>query len=61
MNSDSIMFYESVSFNVEVILKFNSCEEFINHRSYQHLWPELSEEKRKERLRELYNLLHENG
>lgn len=51
------MRYEGVDFNVEIILKFNSCEEFINHKSYQHLWPELSEEKRKERLEELYILL----
>lgn len=48
--------YEKVSFNIEVIRKFQSAQEFINHKSYQHLWPGLSEEKRKERLKELYEL-----
>lgn len=48
------MVYEKVSFDVNVILKFNSLEEFINHISYQHLWPGLSEEKRKERLKEVH-------
>ena len=50
------MVYEGVSFNVKSILKNNTCEQFQNHKSYQHLWPKLSREKRKERLKELYEL-----
>lgn len=54
------MKYENVSFNTEVIKKM-TIDEFVNHRSRRHLWPELSEEKRKERLKELYNLVKSFG
>ena len=49
--------YEGVSVNVELI-KEMSLDEFVNHRSYQHFWPELSEAKRKEYLAELYFICH---
>lgn len=51
------MRYEGTDFNIEIIKTFSSAQEFINHKSYQHLWPLLSEEKRKERLKELYELV----
>lgn len=49
------IFYEKVSVNVDEILKF-TADEFVSHKSYQHLWPELTNEKRKERLKELHEL-----
>ena len=50
------MRYEKVWFNVQSVLMFNSGEEFSEHKSYQHLWPGLPEEKRKERLKDVYKL-----
>lgn len=50
------MCYESVNFNIDVV-KAIPLEQFINHKSYQHLWPKLSDEDRKKRLTELYQLI----
>lgn len=47
------MKYEGVGFNIEAIKKFK-LEEFVDHKSYQHLWPKLGEEQRKARLKELF-------
>jgi len=52
------MKYEGVSFNKNAVLKFNTYEEFIFHKSYQHLWPNISEEKRHERLKEVWQLIN---
>lgn len=50
------MVYEGVSFNVSWIKKL-TLEQFINHKNIQHIWPALSSEKRKARLKELYELI----
>lgn len=51
------MVYEGVWFNTLVILKYNKdAESFSNNVNYQHHWKGLNEGKRKERLKELFNL-----
>lgn len=47
------MTYQGVSFNIELI-RTMSLEELLNHKGYQHLWPE---DKRVAYLTELYNLV----
>jgi hypothetical protein len=54
------MLYEKVDFNTDLIKRL-SLEEFVNHKSYQHLWPKETSKKRKDRLKELYNLVNGNN
>lgn len=49
------MVYEDVSFNIQKILSY-TCEAFITERSYQHLWPTVSQEVRQGRLKDLHQL-----
>ena len=50
------MKYESASFNEKWVLKFTK-QQFVNHVSNRHLWPKISQELRKKRLGELYDLV----
>lgn len=58
------MKFEGVSFNIEKVLSFDDENEFSSHRSYQHLWPKFSPEKRKALLIQVYNMIldaHDSG
>lgn len=58
------MRFEGVSFNMKKALSFEDENEFSSHRSYQHLWPKLSDDQRKTRLIQAYNLMldaHDSG
>ena len=51
------MTYEGADFN-EDFIRACTLKEFISQRGFQVLWPSLTDEKRKERLTELYILVH---
>lgn len=55
------MKYEGVSFNEESIKKHKTAESFMNSVGVQHLWPKASVTVRKQRLKELYNLVTKNA
>lgn len=55
------MKYEDVSFNVEIIKRYQTADLFAVAPGYQHLWPKVSVEIRKQRLKELFNLVNKNA
>jgi hypothetical protein len=50
------MKYEGVSFNEGVLAGMGSAEAVIESRSYQGLWPKITREEEKQRLRQVYEL-----
>ena len=48
--------YEGVGFNIESIIAFKNADALCSHKSYQHLWPGVSDTIRKQRLKEVYGL-----
>lgn len=49
------MVYEGVSFRADIASVY-TLDEFVNHGGFQQLWPELTDEIRKARLKEFYQL-----
>lgn len=51
------MVYEGVGFNVNFILEV-SVIEFVSYPGNQSLWPGITNEKREQRLTDVYNLVN---
>jgi len=51
------MKYEGINFN-EKFAKRLTQDQFVNHNSNRHLWPELPAKKKEERLKEVHKLIN---